>query len=62
MVQYSSLFNSSRIPGIGKDKLVKNEAAKHILIMKGGNFYIFDAIDSNGMSHFKMLDASQNIY
>ncbi|XP_047103085.1 carnitine O-palmitoyltransferase 2, mitochondrial [Schistocerca piceifrons] len=48
MVQYSSLFNSTRIPGTGKDSLFKNEAAKHILVMKGGNFYTFDVLDRDG--------------
>jgi carnitine O-palmitoyltransferase 2 len=48
MSQYASLFNSTRIPCIGKDKLYRNENAKHMLVMKKGNFYVFDALDKDG--------------
>nr|CAG4650079.1 EOG090X04D9 [Sida crystallina] len=52
MSQYSSLFNSTRIPEIGKDRLVRNEAARHILVMRQGHFYVFDVLDRDG----NMLD------
>jgi hypothetical protein len=61
MSQYSSLFNSTRIPCVGKDKLFKDEKAKHMLVMRKGNFYVFDALDKNGiftqyfMLHFLKL-------
>lgn len=48
MSQYSNLFNSTRIPEIGKDRLVRNEKANHILIMRGGHFYTFDVINKEG--------------
>jgi carnitine O-palmitoyltransferase 2 len=50
MSQYSSLFNSTRIPCVGKDKLFKDEKAKHMLVMRKGNFYVFDALDKNGIN------------
>jgi len=48
MSQYSNLFNSTRIPEIGKDRLFRNEEANHILIMRGGHFYTFDVINKEG--------------
>lgn len=48
MSQYGSLFNSTRIPKINKDSLFQNESAKHMVVMKGGNFYIFDVFDKDG--------------
>lgn len=48
MSQYGSLFNTTRIPKIDKDALFQNESAKHMVVMKGGNFYIFDVFDKDG--------------
>jgi len=48
MSQYGSLFNTTRIPKIDKDSLFQNESAKHMVVMKGGNFYIFDVFDKDG--------------
>ena len=51
MSQYGSLFNTTRIPKIDKDSLFQNESAKHMVVMKGGNFYIFDVFDKDGKFH-----------
>ena len=32
----------------GKDKLYKNEKAKHLLVLRNGNMYIFDCFDKDG--------------
>jgi carnitine O-palmitoyltransferase 2 len=48
MSQYGSLFNTTRIPKINKDSLFQNESAKHMVVLKGGNFYIFDVFDKDG--------------
>ncbi|XP_032794300.2 carnitine O-palmitoyltransferase 2, mitochondrial [Daphnia magna] len=48
MSQYPSLFNSTRVPEIGKDRLVRFEKAKHVLVMRGGHFYVFDVLDKDG--------------
>jgi carnitine O-palmitoyltransferase 2 len=48
MSQYGSLFNTTRIPKVNKDSLFQNESAKHMVVMKGGNFYIFDVFDRDG--------------
>lgn len=48
MSQYGSLFNTTRIPKINKDSLFQNESAKHMVVMKGGHFYIFDVFDKDG--------------
>lgn len=60
MSQYGSLFNTTRIPKIDKDSLFQNESAKHMVVMKGGNFYIFDVFDKDGKfqtSHVAEMDS-----
>ena len=59
MSQYSNLFNSTRIPEIGKDRLVRNEKANHILIMRGGHFYTFDVINKEGWKTRKHFSLSK---
>lgn len=48
MSQYSSLFNATRIPETGKDRLARFDNAKHVLVMRGGHFYVFDVFDKDG--------------
>lgn len=48
MSQYKNLFNSTRIPKIGKDSIFQDTSKRHITVMKGGNFYYFDVLDSEG--------------
>lgn len=49
MSQYSSLFNSTRIPMINKDILHSNTSGKHIVVMRRGHFYKFDVLDNQGI-------------
>ncbi|XP_052778976.1 carnitine O-palmitoyltransferase 2, mitochondrial-like isoform X2 [Mya arenaria] len=63
MSQYANLFNSTRIPRHNKDELVVDETAKHLLVMRKGHMYLFDAIDRDGnivspdvvMAHIKYI-------
>ncbi|XP_067001978.1 carnitine O-palmitoyltransferase 2, mitochondrial isoform X2 [Anabrus simplex] len=48
MSQYGNLFNATRIPEVGKDRLFQNKSAKHTLVMRKGHFYIFDVLDRDG--------------
>jgi len=48
MSQYNKLFNSTRIPEIGKDRLYTDTSANHILVMRRGHFYKFDVMDKEG--------------
>uniref|UniRef100_A0ACB8F413 Carnitine O-palmitoyltransferase 2, mitochondrial n=2 Tax=Sphaerodactylus townsendi TaxID=933632 RepID=A0ACB8F413_9SAUR len=48
MSQYFRLFNSTRLPKHSKDELFTDEKAKHLLVLKSGNFYTFDVIDRDG--------------
>lgn len=48
MSQYARLFCSTRIPELKKDRLATYESARHMLVMRNGNFYVFDAINANG--------------
>ncbi|XP_052287068.1 carnitine O-palmitoyltransferase 2, mitochondrial-like isoform X2 [Dreissena polymorpha] len=63
MSQYPNLFNSTRIPRHGKDVLSLDEKAKHMLVLRNGHMYLFDAIDKDGnivapdviMAHLKYI-------
>ena len=48
MVQFSNLFNSTRIPMPEKDELVCNTSARHICVVVNGNFYSFDVFFEDG--------------
>ena len=48
MSLYGTLFNTIRIPKIDKDALFQNESAKDMVVLKGGNFYIFYVFDKDG--------------
>ncbi|CAH1784275.1 unnamed protein product, partial [Owenia fusiformis] len=48
MSQYHRLFNSTRIPRLGRDELASDGDGKHLCVMRNGNFYTFDVLDSNG--------------
>ncbi|KAM9478271.1 carnitine O-palmitoyltransferase 2, mitochondrial [Salvelinus alpinus] len=48
MSQYFRLFNATRIPKQGKDELFTDPKARHLLVMRGGNMYVFDVMDRDG--------------
>lgn len=48
MSQYSSLFNNTRIPEIGKDRLYHDKTQRHIVVLRHGHFYTFNALDEFG--------------
>ncbi|XP_015278779.1 PREDICTED: carnitine O-palmitoyltransferase 2, mitochondrial [Gekko japonicus] len=48
MSQYFRLFNSTRLPKRNKDELFTDEKARHLLVLRNGNFYTFDVIDRDG--------------
>lgn len=48
MSQYARLFNSTRVPKIGKDKLKTVKNNRQILVIRNGNIFLFDAIKEDG--------------
>ncbi|KAJ0175440.1 hypothetical protein K1T71_008599 [Dendrolimus kikuchii] len=48
MSQFVGLFGATRIPLIGKDKILRDPKSKHVLVQRKGNFYVFDVLDANG--------------
>ncbi|XP_077391467.1 carnitine O-palmitoyltransferase 2, mitochondrial isoform X2 [Festucalex cinctus] len=48
MSQYFRLFNSTRVPSPGRDRLVTDPAGRHLLVMRKGNMYVFDVLDRHG--------------
>ncbi|XP_053103148.1 carnitine O-palmitoyltransferase 2, mitochondrial isoform X2 [Hemicordylus capensis] len=48
MSQYFRLFNSTRLPKHHKDTLFTDENERHLLVLRNGNFYIFDVMDKDG--------------
>nr|XP_050847031.1 carnitine O-palmitoyltransferase 2, mitochondrial [Vespula vulgaris] len=47
MSQYPHLFNTSRIPQLGKDEIYHDDTGRHIVVMRKGHFYTFDVLDEN---------------
>ncbi|MFH4980896.1 hypothetical protein AB6A40_007605 [Gnathostoma spinigerum] len=48
MSQYKSLFGTTRVPQIGKDRLLHRPDAKHFIVMHGGEIYTVDLFDDKG--------------
>ncbi|TRY94180.1 hypothetical protein DNTS_030540 [Danionella cerebrum] len=48
MSQYFRLFNSTRIPKHKRDELLTEDKGRHLLVIKRGNLYVFDALDRDG--------------
>ncbi|XP_068175732.1 carnitine O-palmitoyltransferase 2, mitochondrial isoform X2 [Antennarius striatus] len=48
MSQYFRLFNSTRIPKLGRDELFTDTKGKHLLVMRKGHMYVFDILDKDG--------------
>lgn len=48
MSQYKNLFSSTRVPRLCKDEIVNYKDSRHIVMMKRGNFYVFDVLDKDG--------------
>ncbi|KAF4072349.1 hypothetical protein AMELA_G00262090 [Ameiurus melas] len=63
MSQYFRLFNSTRIPKPKQDELFTDQKGRHVLVMRRGNMYVFDALDRDGnlvkpteiLSHLKYI-------
>ncbi|CAL8255365.1 unnamed protein product [Merluccius merluccius] len=48
MSQYFRLFNSTRVPKLGRDELFTDVKGRHLLVMRKGNMYTFDVVDRDG--------------
>lgn len=48
MSQYFRLFNSTRLPKPRRDELFTDEQARHLLVLRKGNLYVFDVLDQEG--------------
>lgn len=48
MSQYERLFNSTRIPRPVKDELKTDKSNRQVLVIRNGNFFLFDAIKEDG--------------
>ena len=62
MSQYSSLFNTTRIPETGKDRLFRADDAKHVLVMRGGHFYVFDVFNKDGLNNKVLIPKHITLY
>ncbi|CAH8455086.1 unnamed protein product [Dicrocoelium dendriticum] len=46
--QYANMFNATRIPELCKDKLFSKPSARHVLVIRQGEMYVFDVLDPSG--------------
>lgn len=52
MSQYGNLFNSTRLPRVGKDELISyndDSITNHVLVLRRGHAYKLKCIDDGGM-------------
>ena len=52
MSQYSSLFNSTRLPRVGKDELISyhdKSITNHVLVLRRGHAYKLKCINDDGV-------------
>jgi len=63
MSQFGNLLNSTRLPKEGEDRLLCDPKARHTLVIRNGNFYVFDVMDEAGniLPPGSLLAALQNI-
>jgi len=63
MSQFGNLLNSTRLPAEGKDRLACDPTARHTLVVRNGNFYVFDVLDESGrvLPPPRLLAALQHI-
>lgn len=55
MSQYHNLFNTTRIPETGKDRIYQDTTARHVVVMRRGHFYTFDVLDETGKVHRQQI-------
>ena len=48
MSQFQNLFCSTRIPKLIRDEILVYPKSKHIVILRNGQFFVFDVVNSNG--------------
>ena len=48
MSQYGRLFNSTRVPKKGKDKLRTQKRNRNVLVIRNGHIFLFEAIKKDG--------------
>ncbi|VVC93873.1 unnamed protein product [Leptidea sinapis] len=48
MSQFEGLFNATRIPLEGKDRILRDPKCNHVVVQKNGHFYTFDVLDNDG--------------
>ncbi|RWS00883.1 hypothetical protein B4U79_11788 [Dinothrombium tinctorium] len=48
MSQYTNLFSSTRIPRLGKDELLRFPESRHVAVIKRGQIFTFNVLDSRG--------------
>ncbi|KAM4721091.1 carnitine O-palmitoyltransferase 2, mitochondrial [Rhinophrynus dorsalis] len=48
MSQYFRLFNSTRLPKLNRDELLTDVSGRHLLVLRKGNFYVFNVLDKDG--------------
>ncbi|TYZ68041.1 hypothetical protein PybrP1_012623 [[Pythium] brassicae (nom. inval.)] len=48
MSQYKNLFESTRVPRLGRDELQTFPGARHVVVQRGAKFYQFDVLNADG--------------
>lgn len=63
MSQYQNLFESTRLPGLKKDSLLKSQGSRHVVVQRGNDFWEIEVLRADGrvVPHAQILAAVQRI-
>ncbi|KIK90875.1 hypothetical protein PAXRUDRAFT_831305 [Paxillus rubicundulus Ve08.2h10] len=61
MDQYTRLFGTARIPTERGCKMLVNDAARHIVVLRRGQFYWFDALDEENLPLLTEREVLRNL-
>ena len=60
MSQFARLFSTSRIPTNECDRIESDETATHVVVIRQGQFYYFDALWPTGEVAISQIDLARN--
>ena len=62
MSQFRQLFSTARVPSEGSDSIQVDETATHVVVLRQGQFYYFDALWPTGEVAVTQMDLARNFH
>jgi len=61
MSQFRQLFSTARVPSEGNDRIETDESGTHVVVLRQGQFYYFDALWPTGEVAVTQMDIARNM-